>query len=1593
MKRYMHTSVVKPTLKLLTLAVSTLMFTAIQADTGLDSSGYKTGIRGVGDLEIYQSAAGSAPRLMMMLDTSGSMGISSLVLPKNNSFGSPGDVDKSLCDHIEIDKAKQWQYNKVDKRGPTISVIGDSSRTVTNKSNGKKTFYHVASVGGRDIEFYTRGCEANGVSMEDRLSRLKAALIGLLASKDLNSNVVMGLGHYSARANPNQTNTTLKVTGTDINLVDGHSGTILVAAAKLDNAQRIKLAEAIAKFQSVDTTTNEKGESVTTDAVSFNSYLGNYYVSRLSPVTAKPLNIYRAAGGTPTAHAYAEAAAYMMGTTTGGVPNDMKIKWLYDSTSILYNPADKAITYWVCVQTDPNRTTLAFGGRVPIRQCYNQDGDVKLKASFISCDNNSRCYINDNYTQLWKPNGKNGWAKVKTGPKSEAYDQLAVPYMPGKNTEQHIWEIMKKIPVGWRLGGSVKVAHEAMDIEPVSGGIWDAKDEVGYSRGSDPIRSLVTYRTNPFTYEGDTGQKVCPAENGISYEHFTSDNNPFKCRSTIDMETTQDNCNKGYYSNCYFIKVPVYPQYWWQWKRFKDVLKGRHRKHPTAVTSEVDNNFGGMRYSDVNSMNSAKSQYNKVASDASCSGNGIYFLTDGAPNSTKDSMAQTIMNRTLSDAKYQFTAKPTGQGVLESPALPSGMFSGETGGWEYIGEYAKKLVDPTKNPAGVSIKTAVVGFGSSFESAKDGNCDAVTNQDAKNACKWGQKGGGYGEGGFYYVESSDDIKNSILTFITSLDNTIPAAPSGTITIPKDPYRAIGELPYALMPSLQSQLDSDNQLRNIWPGNVKKYNLNDGTLVGKSNKPIFVNVAGDLNADTQDLWQKQDFTKADASGVRKVANDAVEAGGAYEHLKTPNNGQGSRTIWVEDLTARGATTTVLRKLEVGANGKPVGFEALVDTTANTGAYSRENQIKLLKFLGYKSAIVNGQEYLLDSLPATAVIKDIVLKTPSSPIKVMGASIHSKPVVVSYGATLDNGRVQNSGRDDYALFGSMDGVLHLVDADGLGKNNGGEESLGIIPRIMMRTQIDALVPDSQYIENTQDSTRSIRRAKTPYFGIDGHWTVKNEYEYKYGDNKVISKSTFAYGGMRLGGKGLLGYDLTNKNNPKVAFTKLNKSLIDDKTAGFERIGYIFNQPSIGKMKVGTETKDVLIFGGGYDMCYENESFQIGVASTTANGIDTTCAAKTQADGNAVYIIDAKTGEKLWSATYNATGTFDGTKYMKHSIVGGITALDRNNDGTIDQLYFADLGGQVFRADFKDGTIKQGDSNSGRVTRLLKDNQEGTSFARRFFERPNVSFYRNGSLFAMINIISGDRSSPLSKIRTTSDNADRIYGIIDNDVTKFDSQFYGQNFQLKIKDLVVGDMKVVNLGAGATQRNTAKTQMQQGTVNAWYYPLTKFDGWSNVNYSKGVGRSEVVANQLFTMVYNPDMNYSSADSCTAKIVGGSERQMYCLPWGICHKEDGQPTENGTGGYERAGQGIQELNFGPRNASQPNQRLLISTQSINNVLKIDNRTDFGTDIKKKQGVTGEPSLQGQTGLTTTDGSGSMERNIYIERYILTPKRWFEQD
>lgn len=1642
------------------LALSHL-FVAMGALLASNSVQADTAVKKIGDLEIYQAAQAGKINLTMMLDTSGSMGISSLVLPRNNQYGSPGDVDHNIiiCKQEIQDGVPQWQYNARDKRRNSATY---------NKTSFKKT----VTIGGEQIDYYLRGCgyahvDENGRLVQtryndpsqpyyhgritgefDRLSRFKDALISLIASDTINSNVRIGLGTFSAKTNT-------KLGDSDIPLVDGHSGVMLVPAAPLDTKQKIKLIKAIAAIQSIDAGTDEQGNANE-----------NYKPSHQSP--SIPSSLIKSSSGTPTAHAYAEAGAYMMGTSTGTLPNPpAKLRFLYDGETIM-KKGDKTI-YWLCVNLrSPNRTTAqALHNTAGVFQCDNQyfnDNYLYLDNNkyYLRVENNSYPTLGNNpntYQHLYKADGTKATQQ-------EANQVLGgIPNRSYNDNRDYVWEMYRRIPNGWRLGGWMKVPYQSMDIEPVTSKNW--------GNGEAGAESAVSYRTNPFAINYNTSSTT---ERKLVYDDcpggFTPDQGyPSLCYQEANSLYTWYtrapyrrvyNSHTGRYDSGYYCDRSVSPAkgkdplrvyefgsdrnptgniiddhantgYWKIFQSYgirycsqQRYYVARGVKYANVNTGEtqtpIDNMYGGFLYSADETKNG--NRYHRGATpldspSALCDANGIYFLTDGAPNSTKDNMAQTILNTSLNnDPRYTITSKPSG---LPSPILQSGLFEGEIGGWEWIGEYAKRLNDPTKNPAGVSIKTAVAGFGSSFAGLSKNaegvyNCDTPgASQDAKNACKWGQKGEGYGEGGFFYTQSSQDIADSIVDFILSLDNTIPASPSGVITVPKDPFKAIGEMPYAFMPTVEP-LVGGGANSNVWPGNVKKYNLHNGTLQGKNDKSIFKGISGSLDSSVADFW-------SNASGGND--NDLVKVGGVYSNLAHPNTALNNvRTVYVEDITAKGVST--FKKLGVDDQGKPVGFDQLYDTTT----YNKQNQIRLLQFLGFSEATHNGETKPLNEWVNTSTnIQELRLVQPTTTDKVLGASIHSKPIAVSYGAKLDDkGRVLDTNRQDYVFFGSMDGALHLVNAKDRA-NGGGTEDVAIIPKIMMQTQPEALVPNSTY------SATADRATGVPKFGIDGHWTFKNTYKYDYKNKQVKpADKMLAYGGMRLGGEGLLALDITDKNEPKKAFSEQSSALINSQTPGFEHIGYIWNQPTLARIKKSdsdTKGTDVIIFGGGYDMCYEYEGFQHGRVD---GSLGSSCSGKTNIKGNAVYVVDANTGELLWRASSNSNGSMTNAKThddLKHSIVAGISAIDRNADGITDHLYFGDLGGQLFRVDFKDGNI-----TSSSITKLLKneyaDDTTTIKYTHRFYEMPVVSIHRNpdsNQLFALINIVSGDRSSPLSKMREDNRYADRVYGIIDTDVTKinlFDDKFDKTVENLtndKLVDLSTAMGPVPSTGYTDDQRISAMQPMINGVKQGWYYPLTRFDGWSDVRYGKGVGKADIFANHLYISVFNPDMSYSNANACTAKIAGGTERQMYCLPYGVCVDPAGTPasqkrytqSKNGTAGFIRAGQGLQELNFGPISSDRTDARVLINTTSITEQIKQQNRVNFGTDAGKRlrppsvglgnqsgSSSPNNPPIIGlnQTNITTSGGStassvagdGTGELSIESQRYMLQPRQWYEK-
>lgn len=1477
------------------------------------------------DVDVYKAATQGSPSILLMLDTSGSMGISSLVLPKNNAFGSPGDVEAPICDQEPRDYTLQWKYNKVDKRGATIPVIGDPSRTVPNKTQNKTSFYHVARVGGQDIEFYTRGCEktitvdgrSQLVSMEDRLSRLKMALVELLADKSesgLKNDITMGLGHYSARANPNSS-TTLKVHGTDINMVDGHSGTILVSAKKLDDAQRVRLVKAITQFQSVDTITDEKGDQVTTDNVSFNQG-SSYSVSRLSPVTKSPLNIYRSSGGTPTAHAYAEVAAYMMGTSTGGAPNDMKVKWVYDSTSVNYNRNDRNILYWVCMQTSNTARTFAFGSAEQnVKQCYNQgDKDQKILPEYLIRKNDNKVYLNlDNignsflnrrevvynncsyfqeagyvhtgqqngrnvycptrtvavppvlYTELWKQNSQTkAWERVTA---AEANREIGgIPYDSSKNQYHYVWELMKKIPYGWRLGGSMKVEHEPMDIEPVSGGIWYADAELGHIATNDPMRTFVTYRTNPFTTEQEGTGLSCPDGNGWRYD-LMNDNSQFRCRSQTDAPTTQQNCNNGWYSDC--------------WVNNNRQLVGRHRKEAVRTSSEADNMLGGMRYSDVDSMDSTKNQYKKVASTDACDGNGIYFLTDGAPNSTKDEMAQTIMNRSLKDSQYQFSGKPSGNGVLSSPALLSGMFSGETGGWEYIGEYAKKLADPTKNPAGVSIKTAVVGFGSSFESVVDKNnnnnvsCDLATNEDAKNACKWGSDE--YGRGGFYYANDAAGIKKSIIDFVNKVSTTVEPVSTGSPTIPADSFNPTQAPMVAYYGSFTPK---PNDATQLWLGNMNKYNISDSEIVGSTDtttvRTALFGTDGKLNAAVRGLW----------------------AGGVLEKLKlqkTAGETEYARKIY----TDRSATGLTDSDFENSATLQQVTEGTLFDDDGNLTKDPYKNY--WLNILGYDINVSETADK--DNLPSTT-------------LRQLGAVMHSDPLLLTQEGELkvvlkkdDEGRetgervIQGDGRKDYLLYGSTQGLLHVID------NETGEEKFAFVPNEMMRTQKEALLHEG----------KSTGGVKGLFYGIDAPWTAYTQYVVDGDDaekltvnneNKRFNKDEpsslatagvqWVYGGLRMGGRSYYALDLTDIDTPKLRFhiDPANNTVYANGSSktydALQYMGQSWSKPTIARVKWKGTTKLVMFVGGGYDAggTDGNGIFENGVRKEYA-GYEQPDYNQENSRGGGVYMFDAINGDLLWWGSANVSSSTEATadpdlaetrhEDLKYSVVSQINAIDRDEDGLADHLYFGDLGGQAFRIDIDNrANITKSGGFVKRIERLFNEHQANGA-SPRFYEMPSVSAYNVlNQVRAVVAFNSGNRSSPLAGTNRKSDSTNEVT------TSAVDALYVTYDYNVTRTNLYTANAATENAWSKPTTwfdyNKKEGVAFNEATTRGWKYTYSTTAG-----EMKGVNELETLGAFLYASVYekdkNPDGSSSNeSTSCNAGVRGSSRTLRYCLPTGLC-------------------------------------------------------------------------------------------------------------
>ncbi|MEL0640884.1 PilC/PilY family type IV pilus protein [Pseudoalteromonas aliena] len=432
-------------------------------------------------------------------------------------------------------------------------------------------------------------------------------------------------------------------------------------------------------------------------------------------------------------------------------------------------------------------------------------------------------------------------------------------------------------------------------------------------------------------------------------------------------------------------------------------------------------------------------------------------------------------------------------------------------------------------------------------------------------------------------------------------------------------------------------------------------------------------------------------------------------------------------------------------------------------------------------------------------------------------IFGDPLHSKPVAIDYG-----------NNDVRILIGTNAGFLHMFKDSG----NTINESWAFIPSALY----DIIKP----LRNNQ--------ADTKVYGMDGPISVyfdnKNSNEDSLNDGIIDATDgdeVWTFAGMRRGGNNYYALNITDPDNPK----KLWDKPIEGGKGDFKELAQTWSKPQIAYIKAFGD-KPLLIFGAGYDT---NKDSAIRSEDSIGRGI---------------YIVEAKTGKKVWALTPDENG-FKG----KHSIAADVTTLDSDYDGYIDRIYAADTGGDLWRID-----MPGLDKNQFSHFKLAELGSDKATEDRRFFYKPFVArtmFSKvtettvNGSKiitrldtpYDAIVIGSGNRSKP-----TDTNEKDQLFMIRDeNTVT--------ESFNSKAPDTIKPlDLMLMNSDPfGSALTNFDKFVGLEAD-------LAKYKGW---RYELGVGEKSlaaatVVGGVAYFTSFTPASEASTKNQCSLSGGGGA-------------------------------------------------------------------------------------------------------------------------
>ncbi|WP_168408687.1 hypothetical protein [Acinetobacter indicus] len=975
-------------------------------------------------------------------------------------------------------------------------------------------------------------------------------------------------------------------------------------------------------------------------------------------------------------------------------------------------------------------------------------------------------------------------------------------------------------------------------------------------------------------------------------------------------------------------------------------------------TTTGSGTYSGIGKSHPDTVVGSKYKTPLSSATAECSGQGIYFLTDGQPQVPYYTNTLELMRNALNSSSFSFSNGLTGGEYGDAYNIGSSRSPyWVKSDWQAIGSFAKSInnLSVVRSASGISklsqpVLTAVVGFGS-----------GITGDDADNAQAWG--GSSYGKGGYIAASESQQVVDSLNEFIGNVGGTIGGISTGSSTIPTDALNPESLQAFSYFPQFEPKVD-DGDDQQLWFGNLKKYYVvNNGVYASEVGSASSLVVKKSVLQDLKDIW---------GDNISYPTNTPTFAKwGALSKLPLGTQQDGNSYTGRKLLTDYEFNEAASGTEKVSQNLQLVRITHQYTTDEKTKTDNPERIKGLMSLLGYNIASASEN-----------------LEGATANLRQMGSILHSLPVLLTQSgkavavkdATSGNVYVDTTDRKDYVLFGTTQGLLHVVDA------KTGVEKFSFLPKEMAEKQYELFKSGAGAWDNGKNAL---------YYGVDGEWAAHTVYVSKddgtltvdgvvrdvagglEGEKDNLQGKQWVYGGLRMGGRSYYALDLTglddsSSSSPKIKFhidptsssvKRLgydedgNPVVITKEYAALAKMGQSWSKPKLDYVNWNGERKLVMFVGGGYDAGGDD-----GDGLYNANGVRTGYAGYEKYNyeqdneiGAGVYMFDADNGELLWYASKTeASGSVEHTEHddLQYSVVSEIKTVDRNNDGVVDHLYFGDLAGQAFRVDLHQPQSDGSFEFVPQITRILNLHKtNGTS--PRFYYPPVFTAHHSaggteGGNIVVASFLSGNKSSPLlatndspTTTGTTSSSGlefDGVYALYEYDIHPTGTYYpassradktiaaAGEGISLdKLMPLSV----LVNSKTATTNRGAAISPTSGW--GGWYYKFEhKFESTTGAAKTEGAGvikgLTPLVAmegNLYVTMFDAAEAGTTSA--CGAGVKGQSFTQRLCLPTGVCPE---------LANYKyNLGSGIVSLNVGPMSEPTGGRGIVIPDNDPENV------------------------------------------------------------